>query len=384
MYKSENMNSLEKTARLAKEAVDSILSRGRWIEESSGSEFPEKALSEFAKHDLFSFGFLNPEKTGPQPGDMEMACTIISELAQHSGAIATVYMVNGLLAPLCVSFLGTAAQKQTLLPGVREGKIQLAFALTEPEAGSDAGAARTQATPGPTGYLIRGEKTYITGSSTADYILTIARTSHERAKAFGIFLVPGDAPKLTVTPLPKLNGNGCASCHIQFDDVAVSAEATLGGGTALEAAWDVLRRTGALERLVVSAMATGLARAATQRAMTFIKERRQFGQLLSSFQSIQHTVVEMSTLTSAMELMVSNAIKTYESGDDATEAISKAKYFCSEQLQHVVGSAVRVMGGRAYFDFEPVSRYYREATFSLFAGGTVEVQKMLIARSLGL
>ncbi|MDR0244231.1 MAG: acyl-CoA dehydrogenase [Burkholderia sp.] len=378
------MASLDDLRVRAGKAADEILADDRGIEEQGDGTFSARTLSVLASHDLLRSGFLDPGYTGPQAGDMERVCAIMSALAEQSGAVATVYMVNGVLAPLCVSCLGTPAQKQSLLPGVAQGRVQLAFALTEPEAGSDAGAARTEAIPAGDGYRLRGEKTYITGSATADYILTVARTAPDRAKAFGIFLVPGKAPNLTVTALPKLSANGCASCHVVLEAVAVPADAVLGGSDALEAAWNVLRLTGALERLVVAAMASGLARAATRRAAAFIKERKQFGQVLSSFQSIQHTVVEMSTLTTAMELMVANAIRAYESGDDATEAISKAKYFCSEQLQKVVGSAVRVMGGRAYFDFEPVSRYYREATFSLFAGGTIEVQKMLIARSIGI
>ncbi|MHA6884066.1 acyl-CoA dehydrogenase family protein [Ralstonia pseudosolanacearum] len=377
------MSSLSDLTKRAAQAVEAILGNDMDGEEERDGKFSTKALSVLASHDLLCLGFLDPKNTGPQSGDMERACAVMSALAEQSGTIATIYMVNAVLAPLCVSYLGTAQQKATLLPRVAQGRLQLAFALTEPEAGSDAGAAKTQATPTDNGYTIRGEKTYITGSATADYILTICRTSSDRAKAFGVFIVPGTAPNLTVTPLPKLSGNECASCHMKLDDVAVSSDHVLGGNDALEAAWNVLRLTGALERLIVSAMACGLARAATQRAASFIQERKQFGQLLSNFQSIQHTVVEMSTLTTAMELMVENALRVYGSGSDATEAISKAKYFCSEQLQKIVGSAVRVLGGRAYFDFEPVSRYYREATFSLFAGGTVEVQKMLIARSLG-
>lgn len=364
----------------AAQAAAEILSRT----DGEDVQFSAKALSVLAAHDLLSLGFLNPLHTGPQAGDMEKACGVMSALAERSGTIATIYMVNCVLAPICVSYLGTPQQKADLLPGVEKGEIQLAFALTEPDAGSDAGAAKTHAVRCENGYVLQGEKTYITGAATADYILTIARTSPDKSKAFGVFLVPGNAQNMTATPLPKLSGNECASCHLQLDGVEVLQDKLLGGAEAIEAAWNVLRLTGALERLIVSAMACGLARASTQRAIGFIKERKQFGQTLNNFQSIQHTVVEMSTLTSAMQLMVEHAVRSYESGEDATESISKAKYFCSEQLQKIVGSAVRVLGGRAYFDFEPVSRYYREAPFSLFAGGTVEVQKMLIARSLGL
>jgi alkylation response protein AidB-like acyl-CoA dehydrogenase len=119
-------------------------------------------------------------------------------------------------------------------------------------------------------------------------------------------------------------------------------------------------------------------------ASEFIRGRHQVGQPLKDFQAIQHTVVELSTITAGMELFVENALRQQESGEDATQAISMAKYFCSEQVQKVVELAVRVMGGRACFDVEPVSRFHRDTPFYLFAAGTVEIQKMLIARTLGL
>ncbi|MEZ0606066.1 acyl-CoA dehydrogenase family protein [Paraburkholderia sp. IW21] len=197
-------------------------------------------------------------------------------------------------------------------------------------------------------------------------------------------MIPADAANLTVEPLGKLAGNAHASCPIRLDGVRATTGQVLGGPRVVESAWPTLRLTGILECLNVSAMACGLAHAATLSASAFIRERHQFGEALTGFQSIQHAVVEMSTVATGMQLFLEHALRAHAAGTDATQAISMAKYFCSEQLQQVVEKAVRVMGGRAYFDFEPVSRFYREAPFCLFAVGTVEIQKMLIARMLGL
>lgn len=229
---------------------------------------------------------------------------VASTLSAKNGVLSHIYMVGALLAPLCVAFQGSRGQKADILSKVAEGKMQLSFALTEPDAGSDAGAAKTTA--------------------------------------------------------------------------------VLGGEECLEKAWGTFRKTGMLERLVVSFMAVGLAQAATARATQFVQERKQFGKYLKDFQSIQHTVVEMGTLTKGMQLFAENALQAQENESDPTQAISMAKYFNAEQLQKIMGMAVRVMGGRAFFDFEPISRYYRGAPFSLYAGGTIEVQKMLIARSIGI
>lgn len=357
----------------------------RYDLESGNDRTVADVLKILAAHDLLSFGFSRPGNTGPQPGDMRKACVVMNELASQSGALATIYMVNGLLAPLCVSYGGTTDQKSEFLPKVAKGELQLAFALTEPGAGSDAAGIVTTALPcGNQSYVLNGEKIYITGAATADVLLTVAKTSPDNPKAFGIVMVPKDTANLKIEPLPKIAGNVIPSCKVTYDKVAVDAGNILGGANALEAAWSVLRNTGTLERLVVAAMACGLARAATDRAAEFIKERQQFGRPLKDFQAIQHAVVEMATLTKSMELFLENAVQAQAESKDPTEAISMAKYFCSEQAQHVVGIAVRVIGGRSYFDFEPVSRLHREAPFCLFAGGTVEIQKMLIARTLGI
>ena len=118
--------------------------------------------------------------------------------------------------------------------------------------------------------------------------------------------------------------------------------------------------------------------------MAFARERRQFGQAIAGFQAIQHTLVEMRTIETGMRLFVDNALSAMEAGGDSTEAVCMAKYVCSEQLQRLVAMGMRVLGGRAFFEFEDMARYAREAPFTLYAGGTVEIQKLLIARQMGL
>lgn len=353
--------------------------------DSGGSDSVATILGILAANDLLTFGFSDPTVAGPQPGDMARACAVMAALAEHSNTLASIFMVSGLLAPLCVSYGGTDEQKVAVLPKVAAGKLQMSFALTEPGAGSDAAGITTTAFPQDNeSYLVRGEKTYITGAATADIVLTVAKTAPDNPKAFGVLMVPGGAENLTIEPLSKIAGNTYPSCRVTFDGVRVGAADVLGGVKGLAAAWPILRNTGTLERLVVSAMACGIAQAATRRATEFIRDRRQFGKPLTEFQAVQHAVVEMSTLTRGMQLFLDHAVGEHAECSDPTQAISMAKYFCSEQLQRVVEIAVRVLGGRAYFDFEPVSRLYREAPFCLFAGGTVEIQKMLIARSLAI
>jgi alkylation response protein AidB-like acyl-CoA dehydrogenase len=166
-------------------------------------------------------------------------------------------------------------------------------------------------------------------------------------------------------------------------DVRLDPEQLLGGTEWLGKAWPIMRFSGSLERIVVAAAATGLADAIIDRGCSFAKERRQFGQPIVSFQSLQHLLVEMRTAHVGMRLFVEHALQMLAAGDPELAA-SMAKYYCAEQLQEIVARGMRIIGGRAFFSFEQMSRYYCEAPFSLYAGGTVEIQKNLIARSMGI
>lgn len=343
-------------------------------------------LVTFAEHGLLDFGFLDPAATTIKARDLRQAATVIETIASQSGALASIYMVNAVVAGACMALAGTPAQKADLLPRLRRGELRVGFALTEPEAGSDAANLTTTAVAdGAGGFRLSGEKIYATGASTADVLLIVARINGLPGKRmFSIFLVPSGTPGLTVAPLDMLASGAHASCRVRMASVHVATEAVLGGVPRLGTAWEVLRLTGSYERLTVAAVALGLASAIVERALAFARQRRQFGQPIATFQAIQHALVEMKTTETAMRLFVENALATLEDGGDATQAICMAKYFCAEQLQWLAQTGMRILGGRAYFAFEDMARYYREAPFSLYAGGTVEIQKMLIARTLGL
>ena len=335
----------------------------------------------FAEEGLLDLEFFTSDATAVHLRDLRSVTEIMSCLAERSGAIASIYMVNAILAAAAIVIEGTPEQKQQILPRLQRGDLELAFAMTEPEAGSDAASLATAAIPTADGFSLRGQKLYTTGASTADLIIVVARVPEQVVgkRAFGLFLVPRGSPGLTIEPLPKLSGNFHASCHLTLEGVAVGPDQVLGGKERLGTAWNTLRMTGTFERLVVAAQALGLAR-----AIEFATSRRQFGQTIASFQAVQHALVEMHTLETGMRLFVENALSALEKSGDSTQEVCMAKYFCAEKLQEIIALGMRVMGGRSYFEFEDMSRYYREAPLTLYAGGTIEIQKMLIARKMGL
>lgn len=256
--------------------------------------------------------------------------------------------------------------------------------MTEPEAGSDAASLRTEAVREGDGYRLNGDKIYSTGAATASRIIVVARVaSPDSKRSFGLFLVRPDAEGVAIEPLVSTRGDVHASCRIRLNDVRLRPEEVVGGEERLGKAWDVLRRIARVERISVAAMATGLAGSVVKRATRFARERKQFGQPIAAFQAIQHMLVDMHIAHRAMQMFVDRAVEAFASPSSSQDA-AMAKCFCAEHLQTIVGQGMRVMGGRAFFEFEEMARYYREAPFTLYAGGTSEVQRMLVARGLGL
>jgi alkylation response protein AidB-like acyl-CoA dehydrogenase len=341
------------------------------------------ALSRMAEAGLFDLGYLDPDKDRISAEDMRRAVSAVAALAARSLSLTTIYMVNAIFGGAFVAQIANPRQKREVLPAIREGRLQLAFAMTEPDAGSDAAAIATRAVAIGQGFAISGEKIFTTGASSADYIMVVARSEGDDKRAVSLFLVPRGAEGLSIEPLRRVAGNVHASCRVTMRDVRLGPEQILGGTEMRGKAWPVMRFSGSLERIVVAATAAGLADAINDRACNFAKERRQFGQAIVSFQSLQHLLVEMRTAQVGMRLFVEHALRMLEAGEPE-QAASMAKYYCAEELQEIVTKGMRIMGGRAFFSFEPMSRYYCEAPFSLYAGGTVEIQKSLIARSMGI
>jgi alkylation response protein AidB-like acyl-CoA dehydrogenase len=370
--------------------VDAVCERSRLATGSQRlAEDPNdvaEALAAFAQAGLLDLASFGVENSIVAAEDIRWMAQVAERLSRHCHDLASIYMVNAILGGALIAVAATKEQKAELLPRLRRGELQLAFAMTEPDAGSDAAGLKMTAARDGDDFVLRGEKVYTTGAATADWIITVARAEEHAAskRALSLFLVPKGAEGLTIEPMPKLAGGAHASCHLLLRDVRVPGSHVLGGSDRLGKAWDILRASGRLERLTVAAMSVGLASAIVDRAVAFAKSRQQFGQSIASYQAIQHKLVDMKMTETAMRLFVNEALAAVERGGEADAAISMAKCFCSEQLQTLVGDGMQVMGGRGYFEMEKMARYYREAPFMLYAGGTVEIQKLLIARSLGL
>ncbi len=369
----------------AQTVVDTVTEKfGTNLEEAEPAALNRLAMKALAEQDFFALDVL--AKGAFNPADINQIAEAITALAYRSPLISSVYLVSGIFCGLCVSLLGTREQKERLLAGLTAGETLLAFAMTEPQAGSDITALESGFTRDGNDIILTGKKQFITGSSVADSILMICRELGDDIdkRSLTIVELPTDADGLTVEPMPKLSSNAQPSCRIQMDNIRLPVTQILGGAEAAGKAFMALRIAGGLERLSVAVSSTASAQRAYDLAADFAKEREQFGQAIVRHQAIQHRLVDMAIMVRTMKLMSDDAVASAASGEMSALKICMAKAWCAEKMQEVVQSAMRIFGGRGYFMENEIASLYQGSPLALYAGGTTELQKNMIARELKL
>ena len=321
----------------------------------------------------------------PEPGGRVSAvalCAIREELAAVSGLADAMFIMQGLGSCL-ITLAGSASMKARYLPEVARGAMIAAFALTEPDAGSDVSAIATRAVRDTEGYVLDGVKTYISNAGIADFYTVLARTGDGPARREGIsaFLVEATTPGLTVTqrlsiiaphPIGTLEFSGCRipSTHL------LGAE-----GQGFELALSVLDRF----RPTVGAAANGFARRALAESLSRSKQRRQFGRPISDFQAIRFKLADMAVWLDASRLLVQQAAVLVDTGAGATltrRASAMAKLYATEAAQRIVDEAVQIHGALGVTHGHVVERLYREVRALRIYEGTSEIQRSIIARGL--
>jgi len=349
--------------------------------EKSG-EFPHELYRKMADSGFFRIPF--SKQYGGSDGNIFDVVLLTEEFAKNSYTATNMYLVPIVFAGMMVAINGSEKQKSEMIPKLSKGELKFSFALTEPEVGSDAKAVKTSATVSGDKLIVNGTKYWTTGATVADYIISVIVTKPGEDARSGIsaVLVPGDSQGLKITPIPKLAGNAFPSCKVDFENVEVPVENVLGGKELLNQGWGQLAQTADLEKICVAASCVGAAEAVLKECADFAKGRQQFGQPIIKFQSIQHSLVDMATEIEAMRWMTYQAAWAKAQGNFAFKEICMAKLFCSETLSSIVKRGMQIFGGRGYSMEYNMQRYLRESYLSLYAGGTSEIQKNIIARFL--
>jgi alkylation response protein AidB-like acyl-CoA dehydrogenase len=344
------------------------------------AEYPHDIRELFAEHDLFGLPF-DTEHGGTGTGTL-MLNMAIEEVAQVCASSALMLMIQE-LGTLPIKLFGTEEQKERFLPRCASGEWTPAFALSEPEAGSDPGGMITRAERDDGEWVINGTKNWITNLGIADFYVVFAVTDREAPHSHGIgaFVVESDRPGLSIGKLEhKLGIRGSPTGQPLFEDVRVPEENLIGApGEGFKVAMATLDHS----RLGVAAQALGIAQGAADYARDYAKERRQFGQPIASFQAIQFKLADMATqCAAARELLYKACTKVDRHEPDMGKYSAMAKLFCSDVAMAVTVEAIQVLGGYGYVKEYPVERFLRDAKITQIYEGTNEIQRLVIARAL--
>jgi alkylation response protein AidB-like acyl-CoA dehydrogenase len=351
----------------------------RAAEVDKSEEFPAENIAKMAELGLLGLPY--PEEYGGEDGDYVSYAIAVEEIARACGATALIYAAHISLGCGPIYHFGNEAQKRKWLPRLCNGQGLAAFGLTEPEAGSDAGATRTTAVRDGDHYVLNGSKMWITSGAIADVVNCTAKTEPE-AGTHGIscFLVekgtPGFIPGKNE---PKMGLKGSVTSALSFEDCRVPASNLLGREGEGFRQMLITLDSG---RISIGAMALGLAQAALDEATRYAKERVQFGQPIAKFQAIQWMIADMSTEIDAARLMVYRAAAMKDAGLRFTKEAAMAKLFASEVAERAAFKALQIHGGYGYSREYPVERIYRDQRLCSIGEGTSEIQRLVIARQV--
>src|SRR3954449_4447160 len=359
-------------------ATERVAPRAAEIDEKA--EYPRDLRELFADHDLFGLPF-DTEQGGTGTGTL-MLNIAVEEVAKACASSALMLMVQE-LGTLPIKLFGTDEQKQRFLPRCASGEWSPAFALSEPDAGSDPGGMRTRAQRDGDEWVIDGTKNWISNATIADFYVVFARTSsgdggRPRTSAF---VVEKDRPGFSVPKLEhKLGIKGSPTGSPVFEEVRVPAENMIGvEGKGYSMALTVLERT----RLGAAAQAVGIAQGATDYANGYAKERLAFGAPIHDLQGIQFKLADMETRTAAARELLYKACAMADRNEPGLgKHTSMAKLFASDTAMWVTIEAIQVLGGYGYVTEYPVERMMRDAKITQIYEGTNEIQRLVIARAM--
>ncbi len=342
---------------------------------------PEDIVQEM--RELGMFGMCIPEEYGGLGLTMEEEVLVAFELGLTSPAFRSLIGTNNGIGSQGIIIDGTEEQKQYYLPKLASGELIGAFALTEPDAGSDAASLRTTAKRDGDFYVLNGTKRFITNAPEAGIFTVMARTDPEKKGADGIsaFIVEAGTPGLSIgKPDVKMGQKGSHTADVILDNCRIPAKNLIGGqeGVGFKTAMKVLDKG----RLHISAVATGASERMLTDALNYAMERKQFGQPLSSFQLIQAMLADSKMEIYAARCMILDAARKRDAGQNVGTEASCCKLFAAEMCGRVADRAVQIHGGSGYVSDYSIERFYRDVRLFRIYEGTSQIQQLVIARNM--
>ncbi|AZG48001.1 acyl-CoA dehydrogenase [Gordonia insulae] len=343
------------------------------------SRFPQEALDA-----LVASGFNAihvPDEYDGQGADSVAACIVIEEVARVCASSSLIPAVNK-LGTMGLILNGSDELKKQVLPSIASGEAMASYALSEREAGSDAGSMKTRARKDGSNWVINGSKCWITNGGKSSWYTVMAVTDPEKgANGISSFMVHKDDPGFTVGPLEKKLGiKGSPTAELYFEDCTIPEDRIVGDeGTGFKTALQTLDHT----RPTIGAQAVGIAQGALDKAIEYVKDRKQFGQTISKFQGVEFMIADMAMKVEAARLMVYTSAARAERGEKNLGFISAAsKCFASDVAMEVTTDAVQLFGGAGYTRDFPVERMMRDAKITQIYEGTNQIQRVVMSRAL--
>lgn len=381
MYLSYELTEEQKMIQMTAREFANDRIKPRAIDIDVNASFPEDIFTE-----LGTLGFMGipfPEKYGGSGGDTISYALAVEEIGRACGSTGLSYAAAVSLGASPILMFGTEEQKQEHLVPLASGNALGSFGLTEPNAGSDAGGTETTAILDGDEWVINGEKSFITNASFARTIIVTAVTGkNEKGRnIISAIIVPTDVSGLSITSnYDKMGVRGSDTAQIVLEDVRVPKDNLLGDP---KAGFKQFLSTLDGGRISIGALSVGIAQAAFDRALTYAKERKQFGKQLSSFQAIQFKLADMAMEIELARNMVLKAAWLKDKGKPFSKEAAYAKLFASETAVRNADKAVQILGGYGYMREYEVERLIRDAKLLVIGEGTSEIQRIVIARHLG-
>ncbi|MFC0525204.1 acyl-CoA dehydrogenase [Pontibacillus salicampi] len=341
--------------------------------------FPRDLVTKMGELGLM--GIPIPESYGGSGMDFTSYIIAIHELSKVSASLGVILSVHTSVGTNPILYFGTEEQKQYYLPKLASGEYVGAFALTEPNAGSDAGSLKTKAEKRGDSYILNGSKVYITNGEVADTFIVFARTDRDAGnKGLSAFIVEQGTPGLEIGKKEnKMGMNGSGTVALSFDACEVPASNLLGAeGEGFKIAMANLN----IGRIGIAAQSLGIAEAALEHAVDYAKGREQFGKSIAQYQGISFKLADMATAVEGSKLLTYHAANLRENNKECGKESSMAKKFASETAMKAATEAIQVFGGYGYTEDYPVERFFRDAKVCEIYEGTNEIQRIVIGKQL--
>ncbi|HJM92427.1 MAG: acyl-CoA dehydrogenase family protein [Alphaproteobacteria bacterium] len=368
---------------LMRDSILGLLGRAlpaeKMLEFDKNSSFPEEAFQAVAADGWLGLPIVEAYG-GAGASNMDMA-VFIEALGYYHYGIRSAYMTTSIYGASHLQYHASEVQRREMLPRLIKGQLKMCIAYSEPESGSDAAGIRTRALRNGDGYVINGQKIYITNAHVSDWMVVSAKTDPDaRHKGLSLFLVDSKTPGLTIQPMDPLGSRTSLPNEVFFDDVRIPAENLLGseGG-----AWPMLMRGLNQERLLLAATSAGACMRILELAKDFATSRKAFGRTITEYQAVSHKLADMYMLTEGARLATFHAARMLDAGEDAVMETTTAKVVATENNFKVADLGMQIMGGAGYMAGE-MQRLFREARLGPIGGGTSEILRNVIAKRMGL